>query len=121
MQNETIDIFIMDDDADICMLMKSVLHFAGYKVQTFSNPDLMHAHLSVKIPKLIIMDMLLSGADGRDVCTFLKSQERTKNIKIMMMSAHPDGEQTCLLAGAGAFLEKPFDIDNLLSKVRQII
>ncbi|HRH49137.1 MAG TPA: response regulator [Panacibacter sp.] len=121
MQDKTVDIVIMDDDADICLLMKNVLKFAGYTVQTCSTPDSLTKTVAEVHTKLIIMDMLLAGFDGREICASLKKRPLTSNIKIMMMSAHPDGEKSCLLAGADLFVEKPFDIDTLIAKVNQIL
>ena len=121
MQSNPIDIVILDDDGDICLLMKSVLQFSGYSAEACSNPDALHKTLSETSPRLIIMDMLLAGFDGRDICKSLKNQPSTSLIKIMMMSAHPDGEYSCREAGADQFIEKPFDIDNLLGKVKKIL
>lgn len=121
MQDKKVDIVIMDDDADICLLMKNVLQFTGYNVQTCSTPDALTKTIAKIRPKLIIMDMLLAGVDGRDICTALKNQPLTSDTKIIMMSAHPDGEKSCLRAGADLFVEKPFDIDTLIAKVNQVL
>jgi DNA-binding response OmpR family regulator len=63
------------------------------------------------------VDVLLSGKDGREIVRYLKSQEETKHIPIIMFSAHPSSEETAREAGANDFLAKPFEIDELLAKV----
>jgi DNA-binding response OmpR family regulator len=64
-----------------------------------------------------LLDVLLSGKDGRTIARQLKSQEDTKHIPIIMFSAHPSAEQTAREAGADDFIAKPFEIDDLLEKI----
>ena len=121
MSAEKSDVLIVDDDMDIRLMMQSILKYQGYKTKVCSSADQMYAMLKEVKPGLIIMDMLLSGTDGREICKNLKSTDLTKNISVLMISAHPDAEQTCKLAGADAFLEKPFEIDMLLDKVSALL
>ena len=67
-------------------------------------------------PDLIIMDMLLSGADGRVVCRFLKDSDHYNHIPVLMISAHPSAKRMHD-AGADAFLEKPFDMQEFFNAV----
>jgi DNA-binding response OmpR family regulator len=119
--NNTTDILVLDDDPDLCLLMETILKFAGYKVQRCSSPDALYRLLAASLPQLIVMDMLLSGKDGRDVCGEIKMSKETSKIKVMMISAHPDAEKTCREAGADDFLSKPFDIDIFTAKVAAFI
>jgi DNA-binding response OmpR family regulator len=117
---EEIDVLLVDDDTDICLMMESILKFSGYKVQSCSAAEQLMQVLDKIDPRLILMDMFLSGKDGRDLCKNLKS-DHSQPVKIIMMSAHPDGEITCMEAGADAFLPKPFDIDSLITKVQSVL
>jgi DNA-binding response OmpR family regulator len=121
MMKEDIDVLLVDDDQDICIMMESILKFSGYSVKYCSVPEKLWQMLSGTSPRLLLMDMFLSGTDGRDICRKIKSDLATSSIKIMMMSAHPDGEETCLQAGADDFLPKPFDIDYFTDKVKLIL
>ncbi|MEO5944267.1 MAG: response regulator [Ferruginibacter sp.] len=121
MKKEQVDVLVVDDDPDLCMLMQSMLKFSGYVTKGCNNPLYLEKVLETTEPRMILMDMLLSGADGRDVCKALKSNENTKDKKIMMISAHPDAEVTCRDAGADEFLGKPFDIDVFIKKVEGIL
>jgi DNA-binding response OmpR family regulator len=113
-----VDVFLVDDDMDICVMVKAILKFAGYEVQSCSVPDQVPGILERTSPRLILMDMLLSGTDGRDVCRKLKADPGTSQVKIIMMSAHPDADRSCREAGADDFLPKPFDLDYFLSRVK---
>lgn len=102
-------------------MMQSVLQFAGYSSNVFTSKAHFMQALGNSKPRLIVMDMLLSGADGRDICRELKADPGTRDIPLMMISAHPDAEETCRQAGADDFLEKPFEIDVLLNKAALLV
>jgi DNA-binding response OmpR family regulator len=121
MIKENVDVLVVDDDQDICIMVGAILKFAGYKVQQVSAVDKLAVTLDKVEPKIILMDMLLSGHDGRDVCTQLKNNEDQNHITVIMMSAHPDAEKSCKEAGADDFLAKPFDVDNFLAKVHLLL
>jgi DNA-binding response OmpR family regulator len=120
MKQET-DVLLMDDDKDICVMVEAILKFAGYKVQSCLLPDQLQEKLMIANPQLLLMDMLLSGTDGRDVCRKLKTDPSTSKIKIIMMSAHPDADKSCREAGADDFISKPFDIDYFISVVKNLL
>lgn len=116
-----LDVIVVDDDADIGLMIKSILTYHKYKVTACTSADQMLTLLNNTMPSLIIMDMLLSGTDGREVCKTLKGAENTKTIPILMISAHPNARETCLAAGADDFLEKPFDMDALLGRSKYLM
>lgn len=121
MAKENIDILVVDDDQDICIMVGAILKFAGYKVEQVSAVDKLSSTLDAFHPSLVLMDMLLSGNDGREICKQIKANEEQKGITVIMMSAHPDAEKSCREAGADDFLAKPFDVDNFLAKVHRLL
>ncbi len=116
-----IDVLVLEDDPDLNLLMQTMLKFSGFKVQGIENPALLNGTLEQIQPKLLLMDMLLSGSDGRDICKRLKGDAENDNMNIMMVSAHPDAEVTCRNAGADDFLGKPFDMDDFLNKIKELL
>lgn len=115
-------ILVVDDDANILDALKFMLEDAGYKVETVGkNGGVINKEIRDDRPDLILLDVLLSGHDGRDICKNLKGQKATKNIPVIMISAHPDAEKTSLQAGANFFLPKPFEVDMLLAKIEKYI
>ncbi|MEP6749939.1 MAG: response regulator [Bacteroidota bacterium] len=115
---QEVDVLLVDDDKDICVMVEAILKFAGYKVLSCSLPDQVTQMLTVASPRLLLMDMLLSGTDGRDVCRKLKTDPGTRQIRIIMMSAHPDADKSCREAGADDFIAKPFDMDFFIATVK---
>ncbi|HLY72127.1 MAG TPA: response regulator transcription factor [Puia sp.] len=118
MDSSSLNVLVVDDDAEIGFMLKAILDFNGYHASICSDATDIFNLLATNKPDLIIMDMLLSGADGREICRKLKNSITTKEIPVLMISAHPDGESTCKAAGANQFIAKPFEIKELLRAVR---
>ena len=108
-------ILVVDDDEGIIEVIQIVLEGEGYEVHTNMNGEGLQS-LS-DLPDLILLDVLLSGNDGRDICKLLKSNPRTQQIPIIMLSAHSDASKVADVSGADDFLEKPFDVDFLIAIV----
>lgn len=117
MRNEQYHLLIVDDNEDILTMLKMMLEHNGYKISIQDNTNNIKALISTLKPDLILMDKLLSGSDGCEVCKQLKTEEKIKKIPVIMISAHAHAREECLNAGADFFLEKPFEMDNLLHVV----
>ncbi|GCF06575.1 response regulator [Dictyobacter arantiisoli] len=109
-------ILVVDDDEGIVEVIQIVLEGEGYVVRTANNRDNLQ-NLTDDLPDLILLDVLLSGDDGRDICKSLKSNATTKDIPVIMLSAHADADKVAAAGGADDFLEKPFDVDALIDIV----
>ena len=114
-------ILVVDDNKDICLLIENILVSEGYEVKTCCSPLEFDSILNIKKPKLIITDLLMSGFDGRTLTKEVKKNPENNDIKIMMMSAHPDAAKICKDIGVDDFLSKPFEIDVLISKVDNLV
>src|SRR5579864_5322411 len=115
MQNRQKKILIVDDEPDILEFLKIILEEEGYTIVTTEKGEYLEKLANGALPDLILLDMLLSGKDGRDIVKHLKSQQQTRHIPVIMFSAHPSAEETAHKAGADDFVPKPFDIDVLLA------
>jgi len=112
-------ILVVDDDQDIMEAIQFTLETNGYQVKTSDRGDNVDRLYENKesLPDLIILDVLLSGKDGKVICKQLKSNDETKNIPVIMISAHPSAEKVIKEAGADDFLAKPFEVNGLLEIV----
>jgi DNA-binding response OmpR family regulator len=120
MKNET-KILVIDDDPDICTMIKMVLDYHGYTATDADTEEKANSILSSADIHLIIMDMLLSGVDGSDICRRLKQDAKTASIPVLMFSAHPNAKKICIAAGADDFISKPFEMNELLEKINSHI
>lgn len=112
-------VLVVDDDPDILGAIRLTLEYEGYTVVTSLKGEYaqnLHDG-NGGLPDLIILDILLSGTDGRLICKQLKRQEDTGHIPIVMISAHSDARASATEVGADDFLAKPFDIDDLIALV----
>jgi len=110
-------ILVLDDDPDICIMIKMVLDYYGYDAMDAENEENARKIISSNHVDLLIMDMLLSGVDGTDICRQLKQDKETSSIPILMFSAHPTAKETCLAAGADDFISKPFEMNDMMDKI----
>jgi DNA-binding response OmpR family regulator len=116
-QNEPKHILVVDDDPDILVFLQVILEDEGYTVVTSDKGEYLEQLHNGGLPDLILLDMLLSGKDGREIVKSLKQESETSHIPVIMISAHPSAEKEARQAGADDFLAKPFNIDNLLAKI----
>src|ERR1700687_5505256 len=93
-------ILVLDDDPDIGTMMRIMLEYKGYTVTVSDRADHAAETLRNNNIDLIIMDMLLSGVNGTDLCRNLKKNGTTSQIPVIMISAHPNAKQICMDAGA---------------------
>lgn len=114
-------VLVVDDDKGIAEAFEAVLQSADHEVRVVNTAKgLLNVILSFK-PDLILLDVLLSGLDGREVCRGLKKGKLTKHIPIVIVSAHPSAKSSVKDAGADDFLAKPFEMDDLLNLVNKYV
>lgn len=119
MQSKNKKLLVVDDEQDILEFLKVILEEEGYTVVISDKDDYLGGLDNDIPPDLILLDMLLSGKDGREIVKYLKMNEKTKHIPVIMFSAHPDAQEATRRAGADDFVAKPFEIDQLLNKITQ--
>lgn len=113
-------ILVVDDNEGILQMMRVMLERAGYEVFTENDPSMLHDDLKQN-PDLIMLDIFMSGVDGREICKSLKSDSNTRDIPIVMLSASFDLADSVTDCGAEAFIEKPFEMKYLLEKLKTLI
>ncbi|RNI34519.1 response regulator [Hanamia caeni] len=110
-------ILVVDDDIDILSVMEILLSMKGFDVEVTSRGENTLPKIESFKPDLILLDVLISGYDGRTICKQLKSNQATCHIPVIMFSAHPGAAATIKDYGADDFISKPFDVNNLMQKV----
>ena len=110
-------ILVVDDDIDILSVMEILLSMKGFDVEVTSSGENALPKIESFKPDLILLDVLISGYDGRAICKQLKSHQATSHIPVIMFSAHPGAAATIKDYGADDFISKPFDVNNLMRKV----
>ena len=114
-------LLIVDDEYDIVEPLSMLFQAQGYSVSTITKGNETYEKVTSFKPDLILLDILLSGSDGREICRRLKKDPKTKKIPIIMMSAHPFAAKDSEGSGADDFIAKPFDIEKLLKLVKKTL
>jgi CheY-like chemotaxis protein len=109
-------ILVADDDPAICDAICLMLEEEGYRADSTVDGETIYK-MESEFPDLLLLDIWMSGQDGREICKYLKKKEITSQIPIIMVSASRDIEKSARAAGADDFLAKPFKMADLLSKV----
>jgi DNA-binding response OmpR family regulator len=108
-------ILVVEDDPETLNVIHVMLGSQGYIVETLSNGKKIISN-QVDLPDLYIVDKFLPFIDGLDICLFLKSQEATMNIPVIMISVKPLQREASAV-GVDAFIQKPFAMNSFLNSV----
>ena len=121
MANEKI--LIIDDDLNIIRSISFVLEREDYIVITAADGKEALEKAKEELPNLIILDIMLPELNGFEVCKLLKADTRTREIRIIVLTAKGDkkNERLSKELGVDAYMTKPFSINMLLLEVKKIL
>ena len=123
-QKRPTTVLIADDDLEILNLTRSLMRRRGFEVLEASDGDEAMRQLLENRPDLVILDVMMPGQSGWEVCRSIRETESLKNIGVIMLTGvgHLMNEMTSPLYGADGYLDKPFEfeeLDNLVTDVLQ--
>jgi DNA-binding response OmpR family regulator len=112
-------VLVIDDDKGISEVMRIILEENRYDVGVISDGINIKDRIMKAKPDVILLDIWMSGIDGRDVLKALRKDPKTKHMKVIVISALTNTDKIAADAGADDFLAKPFEISDLLEKVKK--
>jgi len=113
-------ILVVDDSTAILDVVKMTLEIEGYEVAISLTGKCLQ-QMEHALPDLILLDVLLSGEDGREICQQLKENEQIRHIPVILLSAHAGLPETSDRCGANDFLAKPFRLTALRDIVKKYL
>lgn len=115
-------IFAVEDEIHIQQLIKYNLESSGYKVTLFDNGEDLLKECQNSLPNLFVLDIMLPGIDGLEICRQLRQSARTKDIPIIMLTAKSEefDKVLGLELGADDYLTKPFSVRELVARIKAI-
>ena len=113
-------ILCADDDPGLQDVFPLIFSRAGYEVTMIDNGEQLLENEFEK-PDLFLLDKQLSGVDGMEICRFLKGQDSTRDIPVIIVSASPHLDEQAKAAGADGFIEKPFKMKFLLELLKKYL
>jgi len=116
-------VLIIDDEKDLIELVRYNLEKEGFQVQSALNGESGMADALRDLPDIIIIDLMLPGIDGLEVCRFLRSDNRTSRIPIVMLTAKSAESDRIvgLELGADDYITKPFSPRELTARVKAVL
>ncbi len=114
-------ILILDDNEDILEMMKVALEDEGHEVECMTDTDDIYTTIQAIKPNLVIVDYILSGINGGELCHQIKNNPATGHIPVIMVSGHQRVLQSLGNYGADVFIAKPFSLEEIVTKVNNCL
>lgn len=114
-------ILVIEDDPSLAEILIELFRFSGYVVHTSSGTEDILQLTEQFNPNLILLDYLLPKVNGGELCSQIKSNEKTKCIPVIIYSAFPKVMLPPGYYGCDAFLAKPFDLNDLIDQIEILL
>ncbi len=116
-------ILIADDEPNIVASLEFLMEQAGYEIRTAADGNEALAAVAAFAPDLVLLDVMMPGRSGYEVCERIKGDPATRGIRVLMLSAKGRDVEVAkgLDLGADAYVTKPFSTRDLAAKVRELL
>jgi twitching motility two-component system response regulator PilG len=116
-------ILIVEDEESLLKLETIILSSKGYDVVGFTDGAAAIEEISRNIPDIVILDIMLPGMDGFEICRRIKSDSASSRIPVIMLTARKNSQdmERGLKAGAAAYMTKPFKAAQLIGTIERIL
>jgi len=113
-------VLVVDDDPEIVTFLATLLELEGIESTVATSAAAALEKLEHGLPNLVLLDIAMPDRDGLDLCRALKKDPRTRDVPVFVVSARPgkDVVERALAAGAEEFIRKPFENQELISRIR---
>jgi two-component system KDP operon response regulator KdpE len=113
-------VLVVDDEPQILRALQTILHGAGYEVETATNAEAALVSITAHPPEAVILDLILPDRSGTELCVELRGWTR---VPILILSAIGDDREKvrALDAGADDYVTKPFNVEELLARLRAML
>ncbi len=114
-------ILIIEDDCDILQVLETVLTYNEFTVTSIEGTDDIFESVETYKPDLILTDYLLTGLNGGKICQLIKGNKDTCHLPVVLISAYPELATSFGNFGFDAFINKPFNIGDLVDKLEELL
>ncbi len=116
-------VLIVEDEEPLSLLLKYNLEAEGYEVETCDRGDEAEIRLRENVPDLLLLDWMLPGISGIELCRRLRAREDTERLPVIMLTARGEESERIrgLSTGADEYVVKPFSVPELMARVRAIL
>ncbi len=116
-------ILIVEDDEPLALLLRYNLEAEGYETETITRGDEAELRCKENMPDLIVLDWMLPGVSGIELCRRLRAQSATQTLPILMLTARGEEAERIrgLSLGADDYVVKPFSVPELMARIKTIL
>lgn len=116
-------VFVVEDDTDIRELVRINLNLDGAECTLFSKGEELIGSLNENLPDLVVLDLMLPGVGGLELCRWIRGNESTKKLPIVMLTAKTSDEDIVagLELGADDYVTKPFSPQVLMARIKAVL
>ncbi|MBB3952131.1 phosphate regulon transcriptional regulator PhoB [Aureimonas jatrophae] len=116
-------IAVVEDEEALSVLLRYNLEAEGYRVDTIERGDEADLRLKEEVPDLLILDWMLPGLSGVELCRRLRTRPETERLPIIMLTARGEESERVrgLSVGADDYVVKPFSTPELMARVRAML
>jgi DNA-binding response OmpR family regulator len=115
-----VKVLLVDDDLDLLEMVCLMLRTSQFDANCISSGIEVFSYIQKLSPDVVVMDIFLGDSDGRDLCLQIKKEGKYSTLPVLLYSAGKISESSITECGADAFLHKPFDMQVLVSRIRQL-
>src|SRR6516164_11576122 len=116
-------ILVVEDDSELALLLAYNLEALGYVVESVGRGDEAELRLGENLPDLVILDWMLPGVSGLEICRRLRARENTRTLPVIMVTARGEEAERVrgFSVGADDYVAKPFSVPELMARVRALL
>ena len=116
-------VLVVEDEINVALLLSYNLEAEGYVVESVARGDEAELRLAENAPDLVILDWMLPGVSGIEICRRLRAREATRTLPIIMVTARREESERVrgLAVGADDYVVKPFSVIELMARVRALL
>ena len=112
---------LVDDNEDLLFLLKKHLEVEGFSVSICPYGRNFAQAIRKKKPDVILMDIVMGAVSGSELCHYVRNNERTAGIKILIVSGNYDIDSVAESCGADGYIRKPFEMVDVTKKIRKAL
>jgi two-component system phosphate regulon response regulator PhoB len=114
---------IVEDEEPLTLLLRYNLEAEGYEVETVSRGDDADVRLREQIPDLVVLDWMLPGLSGIELCRRIRARRETADLPVIMLTARTEESDRVrgLATGADDYIGKPFSVPELVARVQAVL
>src|SRR5215468_6012787 len=116
-------IMVVEDEEPLCVLLKYNLEAEGYQVEIVNRGDEAEIRLQENVPDLLVLDWMIPGVSGIELCRRLRMRPETERLPIIMLTARGEESERVrgLSTGADDYVVKPFSTPELMARVKAML